>query len=297
MSPILFSIYIDELFVQLKQAGLGCYIGHLFAGIVGYADDINLLAPTKAALSKMLDITNQFGVEFKIKFNPDKSKLVIFEGNKRVIGSIVFNGSVIESDTTPYVIHLGNQLGPIFCKEFMLKRIYDFIRRVNILYAKFKFISSSTRYSLFKSYCMSLYGCQLWDLDSKHMELFYVAWRKCVRRIFKLNNRTHCALLSHICCDAPIKVQLIHRFNKFSKGVLKSNIFFVKYCGQLAANGSRSTFCNNVNVANVHRYCFDTIDTHALQQTAGAIKDFIRMWDISPDDDNLKCIIDYLCTL
>ena len=66
---------------------------------------------------------------------------------------------------------------------------------------------------------------------------------------------------------------------------------------QLAANGSRSTFCNNVNVANVHRYCFDTNDTHALQQTAGAIKDFIRMRDISPDDDNLKCIIDYLCTL
>ena len=94
LSPILFSIYIDELFVQLKQAGLGCYIGHLFAGIVGYADDINLLAPTKAALSKKLDITNQFGVEFKIKFNPDKSKLVIFEGNKRVTGSIVFNGSV-----------------------------------------------------------------------------------------------------------------------------------------------------------------------------------------------------------
>ena len=182
----------------------------------------------------------------------------------------------------------------------MLKRICDFVRGVNTICARFKFISTNARYTLFKSYCMSLYGCQLWDLESRHIDLFYVAWRKCVRRVLNINNRTHCSLLPHICSDVPINVQLINRFNKFYKSVLNSNNAFVRYCGKIAANGSRSAFSNSVNVANVHRCCHKSVNNYSdetIQQTAGTIKDFINMRDSSPYDANIQCIIDYLCTV
>ena len=43
-SAILFSVYIDELFVILRNAGFGCHINGLFLGCFGYADDIFLIS-------------------------------------------------------------------------------------------------------------------------------------------------------------------------------------------------------------------------------------------------------------
>ena len=60
LSPILFSLYIDDLFFELSQSGFGCYINGLFYGITGYADDLVLLSPDKYGLQCMLDIMNSF---------------------------------------------------------------------------------------------------------------------------------------------------------------------------------------------------------------------------------------------
>ena len=43
LSPILFAMYIDELFIRRQKSGYGCYIGCLFAGCFGYADDAYVL--------------------------------------------------------------------------------------------------------------------------------------------------------------------------------------------------------------------------------------------------------------
>ena len=45
ISPLLFSIYIyiDNLFKELKQLGLGCHVGRTFAFAFGYADDAALI--------------------------------------------------------------------------------------------------------------------------------------------------------------------------------------------------------------------------------------------------------------
>ena len=60
-SPILFIVYMDILYVQLEQAGIGCYIGSIFYGMLGYADDIILLATTIQGLNKILEICASFG--------------------------------------------------------------------------------------------------------------------------------------------------------------------------------------------------------------------------------------------
>ena len=44
ISPLLFSLYIDELFLLLKQSDIGCHVGLTYAGAFGYADDIALVA-------------------------------------------------------------------------------------------------------------------------------------------------------------------------------------------------------------------------------------------------------------
>jgi len=58
LSPILFCVYIDGLLHQLSSLYVGCYIGNVFTGVLGYADDIALLAPTATAMGVMLHIHN-----------------------------------------------------------------------------------------------------------------------------------------------------------------------------------------------------------------------------------------------
>ena len=43
VSPIMFCIYIDDLFCSLVKSEVGCFICNFFVGAVAYADDIVLV--------------------------------------------------------------------------------------------------------------------------------------------------------------------------------------------------------------------------------------------------------------
>ena len=60
LSPVLFAIYVDDLLLELKRCGVGCYCGCDFVGAVCYADDLALLAPSRSALWLMLSVCEHF---------------------------------------------------------------------------------------------------------------------------------------------------------------------------------------------------------------------------------------------
>ena len=79
LSPLLFTVYIDELLEKLKRNDIGCYIGHRFVGALGYADDILLLCPSVDGLKKMIKICEEYANEHSIKFNGSKIKYLVFD--------------------------------------------------------------------------------------------------------------------------------------------------------------------------------------------------------------------------
>ena len=81
LSPILFCLYIDALFVRLKQSGIGCHIGNQYAGAVGYADDVSLIAPSRHAAILMLSICEKYAHEYDVVFNSSKSVLITYVTN------------------------------------------------------------------------------------------------------------------------------------------------------------------------------------------------------------------------
>ena len=56
----------------------------------------------------------------------------------------------------------------------------------------------------------------------------FVAWRKIVRRLWKLPNMTHCNLLSTIYSSLPIEIALEKRGAKFIHSSLNSNNLIIK---------------------------------------------------------------------
>ena len=75
--PVLFCLYIDGLLQSLANLGVGCTIGEVFVGVLAYADDIVLMAPTPNAMRMMLETCDSYAKEFNIVFNPRTTKLFL----------------------------------------------------------------------------------------------------------------------------------------------------------------------------------------------------------------------------
>ena len=276
LSPILFSVYIDELLMRLKHLGIGCNIGHLFMGAIAYADDVALLSPTKFALVKMLKAANSFSAEYNITFNSNKCKLVYYNGSQNdnvIIDNVVFNDITIFNSKQEK--HLGHVIGPRSLEAQVQECIKDFYCKVNAVISQFSNVSYKVKYKLFKSFCMPLYGCQLWDLSSKTIDKFYIAWRKSIRRLLRIPNVTHNVLLNIICEDIPIEFQLFKRFLKFYKCIFDNDNVNSRTCGLLVLNGSRSAVSNTLTYI-CHKLNINKFDLFHFDVSKGLYKKIIN---------------------
>ena len=89
LSPALFSVYLDDLLVELKKMGVGCHIGGIWLGAAGYADDIILMAPSRTAMALMLEKCEQYAEEHNLVYSTDpdprksKTKCLFMTGKMR----------------------------------------------------------------------------------------------------------------------------------------------------------------------------------------------------------------------
>ena len=74
--------------------------------------------------------------------------------------------------------HLRYTLGPCAKTNVIQDGIDRFTTALNGIIALFHDAFTDVKYKLFKSYCMSLYGCVLWDFESNFISRFYVTWQK-----------------------------------------------------------------------------------------------------------------------
>ena len=222
-------------------------------GTVAYADDVVILAPTVNALKSMLNICDDFGRDYQVLFNSNKYQLLHYSTSRKVIENIVHNNQVIECKAL--ATHLGHTVGPCAKTNVIQDGIDRLTTALNGIIASFHDAFTDVKYKLFKSYCMSLYGCVLWDFESNFISRFYVTWRKGIRKLLKLPLLTHSKYLPLICNDIPINAQLYRRFNKFLFKACSSNNVLVKMCCNLAINGSGSSVSNNINVVTEFFQC------------------------------------------
>ena len=109
LSPILFTVYIDDLLSQLEDAGIGCYWNHHYVGAICYADDIVLLAPSPSALRHMLHTCSIFAESHNFVFNASKTQLIKFSRYpSRGAAKFVFRGQDLTYCES--VSHLGHIL-------------------------------------------------------------------------------------------------------------------------------------------------------------------------------------------
>ena len=217
LSPNLFSVYLNKLIEILRNCNIGCRYGNHYMGVYCYADDLSLLSPTFTGLQEMLKICELYANNYDIIFNAKKSQLLYFGCNSSIIPDtanlVMQNGQSIQ-----YVnkcSHLGNELCPTNKNVLPLNAVNDLNCRLNNLLADFSHCDSKTLSVLFRTYCMNVYGSQIWAFNKTYLNKFYVAWRKPIRRFWKLPYRTHNNLLHLINLCLPIDVTLEKRCIKY----------------------------------------------------------------------------------
>ena len=248
LSPILFTVYLDELLIKLKNLDVGCHMGEIFAGSLAYADDVCLLSPSLLGIREMMNVVNNFARELRVQFNPEKSILIVFEEQgvtSRDIPSIQIAGQVISPRQGAK--HLGLQIGRNASERNISQSIGDLYARTNHLIALFKHVSWKVKVMLFFTYCVHLYGCESWDLFSTRVNAFHVAFRKCVRRLLCLPYNTHNNLLPLLCNREPVDVIIMNRIVKHFSNLCQSNNSLIRVCAHSVQRASGSGLSNSIS--------------------------------------------------
>lgn len=277
LSPTLFCVFFDQLLTSLKLCGVGCYIGHVYVGALSYADDVVLLAPTRKAASKMLLVCEQFSEEFNVMFNASKSLFIHFEKVKsRCKYSLELKNTKINQKSQG--CHLGNLIGQRSEADSIKKAASDLYFRTNLLMSNFGHCSINVIMSLFSSYCTSFYGSPLWQLNK--LEPLLLAWRKCVKKIFKLNIRTRSVYVSHL-----MPLDLIHmlsiRFINFMLSCTSSNNPIINYVSKINLD---DTVSHNLSFVSDNYHISYLSPQDIIKSTANNVIKVIRRVNSTPEE-------------
>ncbi len=279
LSPMLFSIYIDKLFTRLKETGLGCHVGLTYAGVFGYADDVALLAPSIYCLKEMITTCELFAKQHSISFNPNKSKLLCFNIDSSCIAPVFLNGEkidVVDSDK-----HLGNYISTCITDRNIIDNVCDFYQRSNWVLSDFGICDSMSLDSLHKTYCMHLYGCELWDLSSKYVDKFRVAWRKIKRRIWGLPYQTHNNIVYNLNDNINLLIDL--RILKFTHMSINHSSVLIKSLLTSMLQCRSSIYARNYNYLSFKYELTEADWASDINHLLGRVKMKFQLMSTVPD--------------
>jgi len=209
------------------------------------------------------------------------------------------------------VFHIGNKpiefvnsfchLGHLINSELnddddIIKRRNNFIGQVNNTLSYFRSLDSFVQHKLFQSYCTSYYGCELWLLNNLKLEDVCVAWRKSMRKIWKLPQQSHCYLLHLISGCLPVFDELCRRSMRFVRSCLCHDSYLIRYVANYAVVHARSQSVLGQNVLFcAHRYKFSVNNT--LYNRLSSLDTLINSFAHNSIDDNMRCFANLLLEL
>ena len=187
--------------------------------------------------------------------------------------------------------------------------------------SRFRGCNSTTRNKLFHQYCSSMYGSQLWLLDSNGVDKILSKWRKYHRVVLEVPNTTHCDMLPLISDRMPLECTLDLKYISFYKSIAASKNVILNFMAKHMLQSHSSTLCRNMrHLCYKYDLRIDNILASSIGSTrkevynkwlsgvnesypihAKVVKDMLGIKEerytriLSNDDCNL--VIEFLCTL
>ena len=233
LSPTLFAVYLDDLLVELRNHGLGCHMAGLWVGAVAFADDLLLMAPSRAAMAKMLEICEQYGEKLNLVFSTDpcpsksKSKAIYMTGSllRHMPKPVPLKLYGKDLPWVSHATHLGHEMHEDGTMDFDCKcKRGKFIENSLSIRETFKFAKPSQVLKAVQTNCCDLYGSMLWNLYGEQAGQYYRSWSTCTKLVWDLPRSTHSFFVDNmLSCGFPsVRSQVLSRYVKFFHTLLSS---------------------------------------------------------------------------
>ena len=249
LSPVLFTVYMDELLSRLEKGGYGCRVGTHYFGGMGYADDLALICPTLGGLQEMTNICEDFGDEYGMLYNPKKSVGIYFISSQQKTAPPRLRLAGESVKWVDQVRHLGNILTKDLKEnsEVSHKR-GDFIGRVNSVIVTYPKAPDEIICELFNTQCTHLYGCEAWTHSDPAVSRFYTTWNSGVRRLLNLPYNTHTRFLTLFVNKPHVQEQIFKRFYKMMMTMSNSTNKRLAHITRRMAQDPRSIIGKNLHI-------------------------------------------------
>ena len=193
LSPYLFALYIDSVIDKVRRNRAGCEIKRACVGIIVYADDILLVAPTVTALQLILDICESELNWLAMSINVGKSACLRIGKDYKTAPLCIKTSDGREIPWQNSIRYLGMYLiaNKVFtCSFDNAKKCY--YRAFNAIYSKIGGIASEeVIVEMLKMKCLPvlLYGIDVCPINRKQLKSFEYVLTSSLMRIFRTKSK------------------------------------------------------------------------------------------------------------
>ena len=195
LSSFLFNLYINDLIEECIALNIGALIDSSNTSIIGYADDLTLISPNDEQLQILLDKCTEYGLKWRIKFNPNKSHIISF-GKQNWPDRIFYlnNKKVNETESIRYLgVDINNRLDydSDMCEKF--KKVQKLVFSLSFLGLKPLDLNPNLQAFIYKTYCFStfVYGLETTTINKKTRDYINVLQNNLIRQMIGLNKFCH----------------------------------------------------------------------------------------------------------
>jgi len=297
-SPILFLFFIDELektFHEKGARGIQLHPETIQLFLLMFADDLALIADTVLELQRQLNILSDFCLQYKLKVNEDKTKVVVFKNGGVLSRNEKWHYRNVKLEVVNKFCYLGLLLTRQMSVNAMVHELCTKGKRVLVTLLKQLYscgqLTKSVFFKLFdtKIAPILLYGAELWGIE-KYPDLERVQYYACKRFMCAKQKAPNFAVIGD-CSRYPMYIESYKRGIKYWLKITRlPDTRYVKKCYNMMLMDDAQGFVNWVTSIRLclQRYGFGVVwqnqmvtsDPLFLKQFTNRIKDcFLQDWN------------------
>ena len=257
LSPLLYSIFIEKIIIELKKGPGLNYEKQDKANCLLYADDIVLISKTQKEMNSLLKIADGVASRKNFQFNIDKcayvydDKIKLWLDEKKIekVEVFIYLGIRFNSKGIDNISHI-NEL------KQKMERTVSFFKRIGFNGKGYRLGSKVTFY---KSFIRSKleYGLAIMDLNKKERKLIEQIQYDLICQLFNVNKKTSYKMLQvitgltsmHVRIDI-LKAKWILRYNYIKENDYLLSPKIEKWCNEQGI----MTVMNTVILATVFEF-------------------------------------------
>lgn len=296
ISPELYKLYSEPLAIAITLLCLGVKIKNIRIDILMYADDVILVANDINEAQAMLNVVTEFSSTNQVKFNPDKTHLLVFNKITNDEDVLYLCGErIVKSNSIKYLgVMVNSNFENIEHIEKRRKAVYASMTNLITTGILNNEMSVHTKLKMFKIYLKPLlyYGVEALNISENEIKILTRIEGNVVKQLLNISKHCETKLLYAALDIDLVSESILKQQYKFFRRI-QTNEFMLKIINEMCELNINSGLIANFKKVNKLN---DGIELIRLNQSISEneIDMMLKKYDRRLFNDEVKEVIDML---